>query len=64
MAFLEHNAGLEAKTIVEYFQRNYPAWFGDGQLRTFQRKVKLWRATEGAPKGVFFSIGRSPGYPC
>ena len=63
-AFLELNAGLEAKTIFDYFQRNYPARFSEGQLRTFQRKVKLWRATEGPPKEVFFSQVHRPGYLC
>ena len=42
--FLETNHGLEAKTIFEHLQRTCPGRFSDGQLRTFQRKVKQWRA--------------------
>lgn len=44
---LEVNAGLEAKALFEYLQRRYPGRFQDGQLRTLQRHVKYWRATEG-----------------
>ena len=51
--FLEGNAGLEAKTIFAHLQRTYPGRFQDGQLRTFQRRVKTWRATEGPGKEVF-----------
>nr|WP_045217601.1 hypothetical protein [Desulfonatronovibrio magnus] len=37
---LEINTGPEAKTLFEYLQRQYPGRFSDGQLRTFQRKIK------------------------
>ena len=37
---LEVNGGLEAKTVFEHLQRQYPGQFQDGQVRTFQRKVK------------------------
>jgi len=43
---LELNPGLEAKTIFEYLQRKSPGCFEDGQLRTFQRRVKNWRAKD------------------
>jgi hypothetical protein len=52
--FLEVNPGLEAKTLFEYLQRSYPGRFPDGQLRSFQRGVRRWRALEGPPKEVFF----------
>jgi hypothetical protein len=39
-SLLEVNHGLEAKTIFEYLQRRYAGRFGDGQLRTLQRRVK------------------------
>jgi hypothetical protein len=42
--------GLEAKTIFEFLQRRSPGEFADGQLRTLQRRVKGWRATEGPAK--------------
>jgi hypothetical protein len=62
--FLEGNAGLEAKTIFEHLQRTYPGQFQDGQLRTFQRRVKMWRATEGPGKEVFFAQVHEPGKLC
>ncbi len=62
--FLELNEGLEAKTIFEYLARSYPERFSDGQLRTFQRKVKQWRATEGPPREVFFGQIHHPGRMC
>jgi hypothetical protein len=58
---LEVNAGLEAKTVFEHLQRQYPGQFQDGQLRTFQRKVKHWRATEGPEREVFFVQKHVPG---
>ena len=58
---LEVNAGLEAKTMFEYLQRRYPGRFGDGQVRTLQRRVKNWRATEGPAKEVFFAQQHPPG---
>jgi hypothetical protein len=52
---------VEGKTIFSYFQRKYPGKFQDGQLRTFQRKVKSWRALEGPPKEVYFPQKHYPG---
>lgn len=48
------NPGLEAKTIFEGLQRQYPGRFADGQLRTLQRRLKHWRATAGPEREVFF----------
>ena len=61
---LETNPGLEAKTIFEYLQRTYPGRYGDGQLRTLQRRIKTWRALEGPPKEVFFPQEHKPGELC
>jgi len=55
------NPGLEANTIFEYLQRKFPGRFADGQLRTFQRGIKVWRATDGPPKEVFFPQVHVPG---
>jgi len=61
---LEINPGLEAKTLFEDLQRRYPGRFADGQLRTLQRRVKIWRALEGPPKEVFFPQEHHPGELC
>jgi hypothetical protein len=61
---LQSNPGFEAKTIFADLQRRYPGRFQDGQLRTLQRKMKRWRATEGPPKEVFFPQEYQPGRLC
>lgn len=61
---LEINPGLEAKTLFEDLQRRYPGEFADGQLRTLQRRIKIWRALEGPPKEVFFPQEHHPGELC
>lgn len=53
--------GLEAKTLFEVLQREHPGRFSDGQLRTLQRRVKIWRATAGPAKEVFFPQKHYPG---
>jgi len=63
-AWLEVNAGLEAKTLFEDLQRRYPGRYPDGQLRTLQRRIKAWRALEGPPKEVFFPQVHKPGELC
>ncbi len=55
------NPGLEAKTVFRYLQEIYPGRFDDGQLRTFQRNVKRWRAENGPGKEVFFAQKHYPG---
>lgn len=55
------NPGLEAKTLFEALQRKYPGQFADGQLRTLQRRLKQWRATEGPKREVFFAQRHVPG---
>lgn len=61
---LEVNSGLQANVIFEWLQRKYPGRFEDGQLRSFQRGVKRWRATQGPHKEVFFSQVHKPGRLC
>jgi hypothetical protein len=58
---LELNPGLEAKTIFQFHQRTDPGKYQDGQLRTLQRQIKIWRATEGPPKEIFFPQEHQPG---
>ena len=60
-AALAVHPGLQAKTLFADLQRRYPGCFSDGQLRTLQRRIKVWRATEGPPKEVYFPQIHSPG---
>lgn len=63
-SMLAVNPGLEARTLFEWFQRQYPGEYQDGQLRTFQRRVKAWRAVEGPAKEVYFPQVHYPGDLC
>lgn len=61
---LEVEPGLQAKTLFEHLQQTEPGRFADGQLRTLQRKIKQWRATEGPAKEVYFAQQHQPGDLC
>src|SRR5580658_2200977 len=61
---IEESPGLEAKTLFEWLQREYPGRFSDGQIRTLQRRVKLWRVTEGPAQEVYFGQVHVPGRLC
>ena len=61
---LERSPRLKGKTLFEWLKRKYPGRFEEGQLRTFQRGVKRWRATLGPVKEVFFSQVHHPGRLC
>jgi hypothetical protein len=58
------NPGLEAKTIFAALQRQYPERFSDGQLRTLQRRIKRWRASEGPAREVYFVQEHRAGELC
>jgi hypothetical protein len=52
---------LEAKALFEHLLWEQPGRYEPGQLRTFQRRFKQWRAKEGPPKVVFFAQEHCPG---
>src|SRR5258706_15975280 len=60
---IQESPGLEAKTLFEWLQREYPGRFSDGQIRTLQRRIKLWRgAGRPAAEGEFWPK-KKPGGP-
>jgi hypothetical protein len=59
--YLQDNPRLEAKTLFEYLQGLYPNRYQNGQLRTLQRRIKVWRATEGPSKEIYFPQKHYPG---
>jgi hypothetical protein len=61
---IEENQGLEAKTLFEWLQREHPGRFSDGQIRTLQRRIKIWRATEGPAQEMYFGQKHEPGKLC
>jgi len=58
---LEVNPGLSPKTIFEHLCREHPGRFSAGQLRTLQRRVKVWLALEGPAREVYFPQVYAPG---
>ena len=61
---IQESPGLEAQTLFEWLQREYPGRFSDGQIRTLQRRIKLWRVTEGPAREVYFGQKHTPGRLC
>ena len=61
---IEESPNLEAKTLFEWLQREYPGRFSDGQIRTLQRRIKLWRVTDGPAQEVYFGQVHVPGRLC
>lgn len=58
---LENAEELEPLTIFEHLQENYPNQFSDGQLRTFERRVKDWKLQNGKSKLLSFPQVHIPG---
>jgi Mu transposase, C-terminal domain len=52
---------LEAKTLFEHFLARPDSGLEEGHLRTFFRRVRHWRATQGPEREVFFAQERQPG---
>ena len=52
---------LEAKTILEVLQAKHEEQYPEAQLRTLQRRVRVWRAEHGPPKEVMFPQVHPPG---
>jgi hypothetical protein len=46
------------------FQGGHPDRFADGQLRTLQRRIKTWRATEGPALEIYFVQEHRAGELC
>jgi hypothetical protein len=58
---LEDAPELDAKTLFEWLLEEKPDRYDPGQLRTFQRRVRDWRALHGPPKEIFFAQEHRPG---
>jgi len=60
-AMLREAPELEAKTLFEHFLARPESGLEESHLRTFYRRVRHWRATEGPDREVFFAQERKPG---
>ena len=58
---LEREPTLSGLTLWEYLDEQYPDKFAYSLLRTLQRRVKHWRATQGPDKPVIFRQSMPPG---
>lgn len=60
-AFLQVDPSIEAVTLFDYLCRKYEGRFAASQLRTLQRRIKIWKATSGPKREVFFPQQHIPG---
>jgi len=60
-AMLEDAPELEARALFDYLMALKPERYHPGQVRTFQRRVKQWRAEHGPPKELWFPQAHRPG---
>ena len=58
---LTKQPALNATTLYEDLQERHPGKFGNGGKRTFQRRVKVWKALHGPDKEVMFRQTQEPG---
>ena len=61
LPLLAREPGLQGRTLLEELQRRHGDVFGDGVLRTLQRRIRMWRAEHGQEKEVFFAQSNPPG---
>ena len=60
-AMLREAPELEAKALFEWLGEQHGGQYDEGQLRTFQRHVRRWRALSGPEKEVYFPQDHRPG---
>jgi len=58
---LKNAPELEAKAVFEWLCGAQPDRYSSGQVRTFQRRVREWRALNGPDKEVYFPQVHQPG---
>jgi hypothetical protein len=60
-AMLVEAPELEAKALFEWLCERHGGVYHEGQLRTFQRRVRRWRAQKGPAKEVYLPQEHEPG---
>jgi len=58
---LQEEPSLQAITLFRWLQDQQRGEFPDSQRRTFERKVRTWRATQGPNQTVMFAQVHYPG---
>lgn len=52
---------LRAKTLFDWLRQTHPGQFLDSHRRTFERRVRQWRATHGPGQAIIFRQVHQPG---
>jgi len=58
---LDRSPGIRATTVLEELQRLHPGRYPDRVLRSLQRHIAHWRATEGPERDLIFRQEHPPG---
>jgi hypothetical protein len=58
---LQREPALQAKTLLQWLQRELPGQPWERSRRTLERRVRQWKAQHGAAKEVFFAQVHEPG---
>jgi hypothetical protein len=58
---LQKESRLQAKTLWEWLQRTQGGKYPESMRRTFERRVRQWKALYGSAKQVFFTQEHAPG---
>jgi len=58
---LKYAPELQPKPLFGWLCEKYPGKYQEGQLRTFERRVKAWRAAKGPDRELFFPQKHNPG---
>ena len=61
LPLLRQVSGIQATTLLEELRRLHPGQFPDHLLRSRQRRVAHWRATEGPDRDLIFRQNHPPG---
>lgn len=61
LPLLEREPGLQAVTVLACLQERHPGIYGDGLVRTLQRRVREWRALAGPERVLCFPQEHLPG---
>jgi hypothetical protein len=60
-AHLRQDSAIQAHTLFALLLEQHPDRYQEGQLRTLQRRVALWRAQHGPDREVMFAQVHHPG---
>lgn len=61
LELLEREPTLQAKTLLEWLQREHPDQDWQRQRRTLERRTRQWKAQHGPAKEIFFTQVHEPG---